>query len=69
MFGTEAGTAYALDAADGTIRWQQSVGGKLYGDPLLAGGKLLFTVLESESPLVALDPQNGAKLWGFIPPK
>ena len=67
--GTEAGTAYALDAADGTIRWQQTVGGKLYGDPLLAGGKLLFTVLESESPLVALDPQNGAKLWGFIPPK
>ncbi len=67
--GTEAGTAYALDAADGTIRWQQTIGGKLYGDPQLAGGKLLFTVLEGEAPLVALDPQNGAKLWSFVPPK
>jgi hypothetical protein len=26
-------------------------------------------VLEGESPLVALDPQNGAKLWSFVPPK
>jgi outer membrane protein assembly factor BamB len=67
--GTEAGTAYALDVVDGTIRWQQTIGGKLYGDPRLAGGKLLFTVLEGEVPLAALDPQNGAKLWSFVPPK
>jgi outer membrane protein assembly factor BamB len=50
--GTDAGTLYALSAADGTIRWSASVGAPVTAPPALAGGTLY--VPTASGRLVAL---------------
>jgi outer membrane protein assembly factor BamB len=47
----DAGIVSCFDAADGTLRWQERVGGNFTASPILAGGKLYFA---SESGKVTL---------------
>lgn len=50
--GTDAGTLYALDTADGAIRWTASLGAAVTAPPALAGGVLY--VPTGDGQLVAL---------------
>jgi outer membrane protein assembly factor BamB len=66
-FTTQAGSVYAIDYA-GNIRWNKTIGGKLYTSPALAGDKILVAPTGLDAYLIALDT-NGAQVWQFIPEK
>ncbi|SED23127.1 serine/threonine protein kinase [Streptomyces sp. 2231.1] len=58
-----SGSAYALDAADGTRLWRRAVGGPdANGAPALAGGVLVLPT-EGGRRLVGLDPASGRTRW------
>ncbi|NQU31315.1 MAG: PQQ-binding-like beta-propeller repeat protein, partial [Anaerolineae bacterium] len=65
VIGTESGTAYAIDQ-DGSIVWQQAIGGRLYTAPAQSGELILFSPMETDSVLVALD-FDGRQVWQFTP--
>ena len=67
VIGTESGTAYAIDN-EGNIVWQQTVGGRLYTAPVQGGDLILFSPMETDSILVALD-LDGRQVWQFTPKK
>lgn len=67
IIGTESGTAYAIDN-QGSIVWQQTVGGRLYTAPVQGGDLILFSPMETDSILVALD-LDGRQVWQFTPEK
>ncbi len=67
VIGTESGTAYAIDST-GTILWQKTVGGQLYSAPVQGGDLILFSPMETDSILVALD-HDGRQVWQFTPEK
>ena len=67
VIGTESGTAYAIDRA-GTIVWQQTVGGRLYTAPVQGGDLIIFSPMEIDPILVALD-LDGRQVWQFTPEK
>ncbi len=66
------GKAVSLEAETGKIRWQvellETFGGKntyfgLAEQPLLTGGKVIYTPGGEDNALVALDPDSGKTLW------
>ncbi|WP_432170975.1 protein kinase domain-containing protein [Streptomyces sp. 1222.5] len=58
-----SGSAYALDAADGTRLWRRAVGGPdTNGAPALAGGVLVLPT-DGGRRLVGLDPASGRTRW------
>lgn len=59
--GTSTGTAYAVDAATGAVRWSASVGSAVTASPALAYGKLY--VPTADGSLVVLDASTGAPVW------
>ncbi len=65
VIGTESGTAYAYEH-DGSTLWQQAIGGQLYGAPVQGGELILFSPMENDSILVALD-NEGRQVWQFTP--
>lgn len=67
VIGTESGTAYAIDH-DGNIVWQQAIGGRLFTAPAQSGELILFSPMETDSVLVALD-FDGRQVWQFTPAK
>jgi outer membrane protein assembly factor BamB len=67
VFGTESGSLVAVDG-DGKTTWSQSITGKLYGTPVLAGDLILVAPVEGDGTLIALD-QNGAQQWVYTPAK
>ncbi len=64
---TESGSVYAIDR-DGRIVWKQTIGGKLYGNPVLAGDLILVSPMEAGFVLAALDT-DGKQVWTFTPAK
>jgi len=63
--GTESGVAYAINR-EGKIVWQQDIGGNLYTAPVQSGEFILFSPMETDSILVALDAE-GRQVWQFAP--
>lgn len=64
---TEAGTLYAVDF-NGTIRWQQTLDGKLHTAPVqTADGLILVAPLGSEALLYAFQA-DGSQVWQLQPP-
>ncbi|HKR98328.1 MAG TPA: PQQ-binding-like beta-propeller repeat protein, partial [Candidatus Dormibacteraeota bacterium] len=73
------GTAYAIDAGSGTVRWQTSLpavstglGGEIVGAPAVSGGKLIVLVNQQGDGAVgpyvaALDVHSGRTLWTSTP--
>jgi outer membrane protein assembly factor BamB len=66
-FTTQAGSLYAIEY-NGNNRWEQTIGGKLYTSPALAGDKILVAPTGIEAYLIAFDI-NGTQVWQFIPEK
>jgi outer membrane protein assembly factor BamB len=71
------GTAYVngekpgeamLVTTEGQKVWTQTVGGKLYSQPVVSGDQVVFGVFEGDNTLVALDG-NGKVVWSFTPNK
>ena len=67
VIGTESGVAYAIDR-DGKTVWTQNIGGRLYSTPAQNGEYILFSLMESDYALVALD-FDGKQVWQFTPAK
>ena len=67
VIGTESGNAYAIDS-EGSIIWQQLIGGQLYTNPVQGGELLIFAPMETETDvaIVALD-LDGKQVWQFTP--
>lgn len=63
----EFGKAYAIDP-EGSIVWQQTLGGRLYTAPVQGGDLILFSPMETDSILIALD-LDGRQVWQFTPAK
>jgi outer membrane protein assembly factor BamB len=58
--GTRAGTVYALDAANGAVRWTVSVGAAVTATPAFAESKLFVPTADGD--LVVVDSTGGV-LW------
>ena len=67
VFGTESGSLVALDV-DGKTSWTQTIIGKLYSTPVLAGDLILVAPVEGDVTLIAFD-QNGTQQWAYTPAK
>jgi outer membrane protein assembly factor BamB len=67
VFGTESGSLIAVDS-EGKIAWSQTIVGKLYSTPVLAGDLILVAPVEGDVTLIALD-QNGTQQWVYTPAK
>ena len=66
------GTAVAMDAKSGAVRWQVDLFERFKGkntyfgaaaNPLLIDGKLIYTAGGADASLVALDPASGKTVW------
>lgn len=62
-FAAANGTVYALDAADGFMRWSHETGGKTWSAPTIAGDILYLTSFERK--VYALDAATGAPKWVY----
>lgn len=64
LFGNERGELVAVSRSDHRELWRVSVGGRLWGHIVSAGGLRLAFSNEAET-LIALDPKDGAVKWRF----
>lgn len=62
---TAGGTLYALDPADGGVRWRRSVAPHVKSGPAFVGGRAYVTKWQDGMPLIALDGSSGAELWRY----
>jgi len=62
-FGSGDRHVYALDAADGTLRWKVATKEVVHASPAVADG--LVVVGDWDSTLLALDAASGAERWRF----
>ena len=62
LFGTEAGTIYALDSKDGHALWRRGVGSPVLSTPAIIGSRAYFTTWDNA--LHALDLVRAAKCGG-----
>src|SRR5690606_362453 len=60
--GSDAGTVYAFDAADGSLSWSAQIGEAVLW-PLTADATGTVIVAAGWRELVALDSATGAELW------
>lgn len=67
LLATEAGNIYAIDKSGKTL-WFETIGGKIYTTPVVAGDLILVAPLGAEFYLAALD-SNGRQVWTFAPEK
>jgi outer membrane protein assembly factor BamB len=65
LLATEAGNIYAIDKGGKTL-WFETVGGKIYTTPVVAGDLILVAPLGADFYLSALDT-NGRQVWTFTP--
>jgi len=61
LFGTEAGSFYALDSADGHVAWRRSVGSPVLSTPAVVGTRAFFTTWDNQ--LYSIDTASGRVLW------
>ncbi len=59
--GADNGCLYALNAADGTVRWSCQTGGSLLSAPVVGEGRVYFGV--NSGHVYALAEQDGAVRW------
>jgi outer membrane protein assembly factor BamB len=57
------GTLTALNASDGTQKWQLATGGPISGSPVIAGD-MIYQASE-DGQLYAVDGESGATVWTF----
>jgi len=62
-FGSGDRHVYALDAADGRLRWKTATAQVVHASPAVADG--LVVVGDWDSTLLALDARSGAERWRF----
>lgn len=55
------GKALALNASDGSVRWQVDLPGPVRSAPALAGGLLLATT--ADNTIIALNTEDGTRAW------
>jgi polyvinyl alcohol dehydrogenase (cytochrome) len=64
---TDGGTAFALDARTGEVRWMRSVGDRVRASVAIARGRVLVPVSRYGAPyLLALDLKTGRRLWRCV---
>ncbi len=70
IVGTDSGTVYFLDRT-GAVLHTASVSGKVYTQPVFAGGLILVapTTTDSKSPILVAYDQNGTQKWSLLPQK
>ncbi len=71
FFGNNAGEIYALNAADGSVRWRHDVFGSVYTSPLLDSAGTLYVggtvghmfALDSATGQIVFDYDAGGPIW------
>ena len=63
FFGSSDGNVYALNAADGTLKWKFSTGDVIHASPALANGTLYIGSWDSF--FYAIDAATGKEKWRF----
>lgn len=61
LFGTEAGSLYAIDARTGALRWRHAVGSPILSTPAILGSTAYFTTWDDA--LHAVDTATGRERW------
>lgn len=68
--GGNDGSVTAVDAATGSLRWTQPVGGSVLGPPAVAGELVVVSAAgDVDTPFVAaaLEPGDGSVVWRYEP--
>lgn len=63
LVGTQGGVLYALNAADGQVRWRRALTGSLLSLPLVTADRVV--VLGNDGAVTGLNPDTGAVVWTF----
>src|SRR5215217_8556486 len=64
FFGANKGGIYALDRANGSLRWRFDVHGSIYSSPTLDSQGILYTG-STVGHVFALRPERGEVVWAF----
>ena len=67
-FTSETGNLFIVNPENGEVLSTQTIGGKLYAGPIIAGDLVLVAPNGIDAVLIALDA-NGSQRWSFIPAK
>jgi outer membrane protein assembly factor BamB len=70
-FGANKGGVYAVNRADGSLRWQYSIVGSIYSSPAVDGTDIVYTgstvghvlALDGASGRLVFDYDAGAPIW------
>lgn len=65
--GTENAQVFALDAANGDVKWMSKVSGEVIAQPVYESGKVV--VHTSRGDLIALDSTTGEEVWNLKNPQ
>jgi outer membrane protein assembly factor BamB len=68
IVGTEKGVVYALSAADGSIVWSHTTGGKIYSNIVISNETILVSPMSAEFHLAGLNA-DGKDAWQPFTPK
>jgi outer membrane protein assembly factor BamB len=70
LVGDKAGMLFALNSADGAVRWKQQLSkGELLTTPLVSNDLVLVTPHQGDNLVVAYTLASGALKWAFAPSK
>ena len=61
LFGTEAGSFYAVDAGNGRLLWSRGIGSPMLSTPLIVNDRAYITTRDNK--LRAYDTASGKELW------
>jgi len=65
-FVTDGGALFAIDAETGATRWTQTIEGRLFTAPVVAGETILVAPVDTDAILYAFG-LNGTQKWQFTP--
>lgn len=69
VFPTEGGKLTAWSISDGSQKWTQEIGGKLYSAPVVAAENLVVAITQGEDKILQAVSFDGQTVWTFVLPK
>ncbi|MFC3959752.1 PQQ-binding-like beta-propeller repeat protein [Halovivax cerinus] len=65
VFASGDGTLYALDPANGSVRWDRGVSSHTKSGPVVPDGRVFITKWTDGMDLLSLDPTTGEQQWQY----
>lgn len=67
FIGSKNGTLYALDTAEGTVKWKEEAKGEILSTPVVSGSVVYEALILGEQRVRALDADSSDEIWAYSP--